>query len=247
MRRVLVVDDEESIVTLLKYNLEKEGYEVDTCANGRLAFERALKNDYQFLLLDVMLPDMDGMEITRKLRREKIDTPILILTAKDDPVEKIIGLEIGADDYLTKPFSPRELIARMKAISRREELSASKKEASQRLALGDDQQTIPIQIGDILVDEGAYEVSISGRLIELTPKEFEILLYFMKRKGRIISRDMLLERMWAFDFDGPTRIVDVHISHLREKIEKDPKKPKYLVTVRGFGYRFEDPTEGTMI
>ncbi|MDR2832665.1 MAG: response regulator transcription factor [Streptococcaceae bacterium] len=241
MKKILVVDDEASIVTLLKYNLEKEGYVVDTADNGSAGYEMALVNNYDFLVLDVMLPGMDGMEITRKLRREKIDVPILILTAKDDPIEKIIGLEIGADDYLTKPFSPREVIARMKAIFRREELSrTSIIEEKKPDATNSDNYLV---IGDIAVNQEEYLVKVRGKEIELTPKEFEILVYFMQRKDRIISRDILLDRMWSFDFDGQTRIVDVHISHIREKIEIDPKKPQYLLTVRGFGYRFQAPKQ----
>jgi len=242
MKKILIVDDEASIVTLLKYNLEKEGYAVNTANDGLEGYQKALENHYDFLLLDVMLPGMDGMDITKKLRREKIDTPILILTAKDDPIEKIIGLEIGADDYLTKPFSPREVIARMKAIFRREELSRPVEAKTEKKpeVLNTDNHLI---IGEIDINQEEYSVRVRGQEIELTPKEFEILVYFMQRKDRIISRDVLLDRMWSFDFEGQTRIVDVHISHIREKIELDPKKPQYLVTVRGFGYRFQAPKE----
>jgi two-component system alkaline phosphatase synthesis response regulator PhoP len=178
---------------------------------------------------------MDGLDITKALRREKVETPILILTAKDDQVDKIIGLEIGADDYLTKPFSPREVLARMKAIFRRTEGSKKTLEAP------DTAEKAPLSIGDIRVDEDNYEVFVRGEKIELTPKEFELLVYFMKRKDRVINRDTLLERIWQYDFSGQSRIVDVHVSHLRDKIEKDPKRPVYLVTVRGFGYRFQEP------
>ena len=213
MKKVLVVDDEPSILTLLTFNLEKEGYQVTTSEDGKNGFELALSNQYDFIILDVMLPGMDGLEITKALRREKIDTPILILTAKDEQVDKIIGLEIGADDYLTKPFSPREVLARMKAIFRRLKPTTTE-------TLQEDTPKAPI---------------------ELTPKEFELLVYFMKRKDRVINRETLLERIWQYDFAGQSRIVDVHISHLRDKIEPDPKRPVYLVTVRGFGYRFQEP------
>ncbi|MGC3322061.1 response regulator transcription factor [Enterococcus faecalis] len=230
MKKVLVVDDEPSILTLLTFNLEKEGYQVTTSEDGKNGFELALSNQYDFIILDVMLPGMDGLEITKALRREKIDTPILILTAKDEQVDKIIGLEIGADDYLTKPFSPREVLARMKAIFRR-----LKPTTTETL------QEDPLVIGEIRVDEQNYEVFVRNQPIELTPKEFELLVYFMKRKDRVINRETLLERIWQYDFAGQSRIVDVHISHLRDKIEPDPKRPVYLVTVRGFGYRFQEP------
>ena len=234
MKKVLVVDDEPSILTLLTFNLEKEGYQVTTSEDGKNGFELALSNQYDFIILDVMLPGMDGLEITKALRREKIDTPILILTAKDEQVDKIIGLEIGADDYLTKPFSPREVLARMKAIFRR--LKPTTTEPLQEVTA-----KAPLVIGEIRVDEQNYEVFVRNQPIELTPKEFELLVYFMKRKDRVINRETLLERIWQYDFAGQSRIVDVHISHLRDKIEPDPKRPVYLVTVRGFGYRFQEP------
>ena len=233
MKKILVVDDEPSIVTLLTFNLEKEGYQVVSAVDGKMGFDLALSEDFDFIILDVMLPQMDGIEITKKLRQEKVETPILVLTAKDDPIDRILGLEIGADDYLTKPFSPREVLARMKAIFRRLEPRGPSDLS--------DQPAEMLQIGDILADLTNYQVSVKGEKIFLTPKEFELLVYFMKRKGRVIDRDTLLNRIWNFDFDGQSRIVDVHISHLREKLERDPKHPEYLVTVRGFGYKFQEP------
>ncbi|MGX7243285.1 response regulator transcription factor [Enterococcus quebecensis] len=235
MKKVLVVDDEPSILTLLSFNLEKDGYEVMTAEDGAVGYELALSNQFDFIILDVMLPNMDGLEITKSLRREKIDTPILILTAKDDQVDKIIGLEIGADDYLTKPFSPREVLARMKAIFRRLKPAPGKSEEFIETPKA------PLTIGEISIDEQNYEVRVRGQKIELTPKEFELLVYFIKRKDRVIDRDTLLDRIWNYDFAGQSRIVDVHVSHLRDKIEIDPKRPAYLVTVRGFGYRFQEP------
>lgn len=232
MKKILVVDDEPSIVTLLTFNLEKEGYKVTSAADGGEGLELALEQSFDFIILDVMLPTMDGMEITQRLRQEKNETPILMLTAKDDQVDRIIGLEIGADDYLTKPFSPREVLARMKAIFRRiEPRKQSKDEAEPEY----------LSIGQITADLTNYQITVDDHLIELTPKEFELLVYFMKRKDRVIDRDTLLDRIWNFDFAGQSRIVDVHVSHLREKIERDPKHPKYLVTVRGFGYKFQEP------
>ncbi|MGG5304223.1 two-component system response regulator receiver protein [Enterococcus pernyi] len=232
MKKVLVVDDEPSIVTLLTFNLEKEGYKVTSAADGQAGLDLALEHSYDFIILDVMLPSIDGIAITQKLRQEKNDTPILILTAKDDQVDRIIGLEIGADDYLTKPFSPREVLARMKAIFRRIE---------PRKTQSDEAEPEYLSIGQIKADLTNYQVTIEDQPIELTPKEFELLVYFMKRKDRVIDRDTLLDRIWNFDFSGQSRIVDVHVSHLREKIERDPKHPKYLLTVRGFGYKFQEP------
>lgn len=232
MKKVLVVDDEPSIVTLLTFNLEKEGYNVTSAADGQEGLDLALEHSYDFIILDVMLPSIDGIAITQKLRQEKNDTPILILTAKDDQVDRIIGLEIGADDYLTKPFSPREVLARMKAIFRRIE---------PRKTQPDEAEPEYLSIGQIKADLTNYQVTIEDQPIELTPKEFELLVYFMKRKDRVIDRDTLLDRIWNFDFSGQSRIVDVHVSHLREKIERDPKHPKYLLTVRGFGYKFQEP------
>lgn len=235
MKKVLIVDDEPSIVTLLTFNLEKEGYQVTSASDGLEGYELALTQPFDFLILDVMLPNLDGIEITRKLRQEKIETPILVLTAKDDPIDRILGLEIGADDYLTKPFSPREVLARMKAIFRRME---PRKQTNQ------EENEEELIVGDIVADVTNYHVTVKGTPIVLTPKEFELLVYFMKRKGRVIDRDTLLERIWHFDFDGQSRIVDVHVSHLREKIEQDPKHPQYLQTIRGFGYKFLEPNEG---
>lgn len=241
MKKVLIVDDEPSIVTLLTFNLEKEGYQVTSATDGTTGLQLALTNHFDFIILDIMLPGLDGMEITKKLRQEKVETPILLLTAKDDTIDRILGLEIGADDYLTKPFSPREVSARMKAIFRRlqprkaaESDNADKKEMI-------DEKNEQLTIGAITADLDNFEVRVADEPIFLTPKEFELLVYFMKRKDRVIDRDALLDRIWNFDFAGQSRIVDVHVSHLREKIEKDPKNPEYLVTVRGFGYKFQEP------
>lgn len=236
MKRVLVVDDEPSIVTLLTFNLEKEGYQVTSATDGKEGFDLAISEPFDFIILDVMLPSMDGIEITRKIRQEKIEAPILVLTAKDDPIDRILGLEIGADDYLTKPFSPREVLARMKAILRR-------LEPRQTIPTPNEESAEILQVGGIIADLANYQVTVDQKKVLLTPKEFELLTYFMKRKDRVIDRDTLLNRIWKFDFDGQSRIVDVHISHLREKLEKDPKYPDYLVTVRGFGYKFQEPNQ----
>lgn len=235
MKKILVVDDEPSIVTLLTFNLEKEGYQVSSATDGAVGLQLALEGHYDFIILDVMLPSIDGIEITKRLRQEKIDTPILILTAKDDPIDRILGLEIGADDYLNKPFSPREVLARMKAIFRRMKLTEPKNLVKEELAE-------ILVVGEIIANLKSYQVTVKQEPIILTPKEFELLVYFMQRKGRVIDRETLLNQIWNFDFTGQTRIVDVHISHLREKIEADPKNPKYLLTIRGFGYKLQEPT-----
>ncbi|GEN50012.1 response regulator transcription factor [Alkalibacterium pelagium] len=234
MKKVLIVEDEQSILKLLQYNLEKEGYEVSGAMDGKEGYEMALSTSFDIILLDLMLPGMDGMDVCRELRREKVDAPIIMLTAKDSEIDKIVGLELGADDYMTKPFSPREVIARMKAIFRRMERNSASKEESNEL-------TEDIIIGDIVISPDQYEVSVRGEKQEVTPKEFELLLYLARHKGRILNREQLLQAVWDFDFTGETRIVDMHISHLREKIEEDPKKPVYLKTARGFGYKLEAP------
>lgn len=240
MKKVLIVDDEPSIVTLLTFNLEKDGYIVTSATDGPSGLDLALTKDFDFIILDIMLPGIDGIEITKRLRQEKKETPILLLTAKDDTIDRILGLEIGADDYLTKPFSPREVLARMKAIFRRIRPVDITQVANEKNA--DDELTGEIlQIGAIKADMDNYEVTVNDAKIFLTPKEFELLVYFMKRKDRVIDRDTLLDRIWNFDFAGQSRIVDVHVSHLREKIEADPKNPRYLLTVRGFGYKFQEP------
>ncbi len=231
VKKVLVVEDDTAIKTLLKYNLEQAGYQATTSSDGQVGYELALNNEYDFILLDVMLPNLDGLEITKRLRQEKVMTPILIITARDQELDKIIGLELGADDYLTKPFSPREVLARLKAISRRitpKEVTPTPKT---------DKQTL-FKYPDFTVDLERVKVMVKDQTVALTPKEFELLAYFIKRPGRVLSREKLLNGVWGYDYVGQTRMIDMHVSHLREKLEPDPKKPKYIETLRGFGYRF---------
>lgn len=234
MPDILVVDDEDSIVTLLQFNLEQAGFKVDTAYNGEEALNKALENSYDLIVLDLMLPKLDGLEVCKQLRINKVLTPIIMLTAKDEEFDKILGLELGADDYMTKPFSPREVVARVRAILRRIDQTEAKS-LSEQLA------EKVIKIGEIEIYPENYEVFKKQQLIELTPKEFELLLYLAKHKGRVLTRDQLLNSVWNYDFAGDTRIVDVHISHLREKIEPNTKKPIYIKTVRGLGYKFEEP------
>lgn len=233
VKRVLVVDDEQSIVTLLQYNLEQAGFEVITAMDGEEGRDLALSEQPDLMILDLMLPKLDGIEVCKQLRQQRLQTPILMLTAKDEEFDKVLGLELGADDYMTKPFSPREMIARVKAILRRTE-------GQNRVehALENEEH---IEISNLKIYPEQYEAYFKEELLELTPKEFELLLYLVKNKGRVLTRDQLLSAVWNYDFAGDTRIVDVHISHLREKIEDDTKKPNYIKTVRGLGYKLEEP------
>lgn len=222
--RVLVVDDEESILKLVEYNLAQAGFEVLTADNGMDALRLVRAERPDLLVLDLMLPGLGGMEVCQQLRREGYTTPIIMLTARDDEVDRILGLEMGADDYVTKPFSPRELVARVKAVLRRSGEEAGNAEGVYRC-------------GDIKIDVNKYEVTIRGERIDLTPREFELLHYLAKNMGRVLSRDHLLDKVWGYEFAGDTRIVDVHVSHLRDKLEKEPKNPVYIKTVRGVGYK----------
>ena len=235
MKRILVVDDEQSITTLLKYNLEKENFEVDVVHDGEAAIDYAMSNQYSFIILDLMLPKINGFDVTKKLRKEKISTPIIMLTAKDETIDKIIGLEIGADDYVTKPFSPRELIARLRAVERR----LDNQSGDSGTSMDNDQ----LSVGELIAYPKDYKVLKRGIEITLTKKEFELLIYFMERQNRIIGRDELMLSIWKDDMYHLSRTVDIHVSHLREKIEDDAKNPKYIKTVRGFGYKFQEPEE----
>lgn len=232
MKKVLIVDDEQSIVTLLQYNLQQAGYEVLTAMDGEVGKNLALSENPDFIILDLMLPKIDGIEVCKQLRQHKVSTPILMLTAKDEEFDKVLGLELGADDYMTKPFSPREVIARVKAILRR----------TQNQPVPTEQESEEyIKISELKIFPDQYEAYFQGNLLDLTPKEFELLLYLAKNKGRVLTRDQLLSSVWNYDFAGDTRIVDVHISHLREKIEHNSKKPNFIKTIRGLGYKMEEP------
>lgn len=235
-QRVLIVDDEESIVTLLQFNLETSGYEVETAMNGTEAMQLATEKTFDLIILDLMLPELDGLEVCKQLRQQQIFTPILMLTAKDDEIDKILGLELGADDYMTKPFSPREVVARARAILRRVEQQMMLHQPNVANA-----PIARVKCGEIELLPDNYEVYYQGQPIDLTPKEFELLLYLANHKGRVLSRDQLLNAIWEYEFVGDTRIVDVHISHLREKLEPNSKKPIYIKTIRGLGYKLEEP------
>lgn len=237
MKKILVVDDEVAILTLLRYNLEQEHYKVQTATDGQTAYKMASQQAFDFIILDLMLPKMDGITVTKKLRQDKINTPIMILTAKSSETDKIVGLEIGADDYVTKPFSPREVIARIRAIERRNG------QAQQIMPTKAPKSPAVLKVGQLLLDEENLSAQKAGQDLHLTPKEFELLAYFMHRVGKVQSREKLLNSVWGFDYPATTRMVDIQISHLREKIETDSKKPLYLKTMRGFGYQLEVPDD----
>lgn len=223
--KILIVDDEEHIVELIKFNLENNGYNIITANNGIDALKVAKQELPQLVLLDLMLPGMDGFDVCKEIRKDMSisNMPIIMLTAKSEELDKILGLELGADDYLTKPFSVRELLARVKAILRRTK--------NQYL------ETV-YSFGDIIIDFTRHEVVKNNIKVELTLKEFELLEILLKNKGRVMTRDFLLDKIWGYDYIGETRTVDVHIRHLRQKIEDDDKNPKYIETIRGIGYRF---------
>lgn len=232
-QKILVVDDEQSIVTLLKYNLETAGYIVEVAYDGEEALKKVETEQPELIVLDVMLPKKDGIEVCKTIRSDKNLVSILMLTAKDDEFDRVLGLELGADDYMTKPFSPREVVARVKAILRRSQfVNEIEKEDV------DDEDII---IGSIRIRPEFFEVYKEDELLELTPKEFELLLYLIERQGRVITREHMLNSVWNYEFAGDSRIVDVHISHLRDKLEENPKQPKLIKTVRGLGYKLERP------
>ena len=225
--RILLVDDEEAIQTLLAYPLRKEGYEVVPARDGREALDLFAEGSYDLVVLDVMMPRLDGIEVCRRLR-SRSQVPIIMLTARDDEVDKVLGLEIGADDYITKPFSVREFTSRVKAALRRTRMVGS----------GDDEGTIGA--GELSVDLSRRQVKVGDQRVQLTYVEFEILAALARSPGRVFDRDTLLERVWGDSAYRDPRTIDVHIRHLREKIEADAKEPEYLFTVRGVGYRFRD-------
>lgn len=224
MKKILVIDDEENIRELIKFNLEQAGFAVELAADGQQGFEK-LDGTIDLVVLDLMLPVVDGLSLCRKIRGESpfSKVPIIMLTAKGEEVDRILGLEMGADDYLTKPFSPRELIARIKAIFRRVSSNRNQEE------VGIDY----IKMGDLELSIQSHEVKKSGRLLDLTPKEFDLLNLLLQNRGKVMTRDLLLEKIWGYEYMGDTRTVDVHIRRLRKKIGEN-----YIQTVRGVGYKF---------
>jgi DNA-binding response OmpR family regulator len=230
--KILIVEDEPSLRETLAYNLNRQGYLVEVAADGQAALAQVKNFNPDLIVLDIMLPLLDGFEVTRILRQEK-STPILILTARDDEIDRVIGLEMGADDYLTKPFGMREFLARVKALLRRVRLDRDEMETTQ----SEDKEILSSQ--DLSVDTTRHEVMFAGKVLRLKPKEYELLLFLVRNKGKVLSRDLILERVWGWDFSGGSRTVDVHVRWLREKIEVNPATPSRIVTVRGGGYRFD--------
>ncbi len=226
--KVLIVEDDPNLLETLGYNLRKESYDVVTAVDGEQALEAARREKPDLIILDLMLPKVSGFEVCRILRKEMI-VPILMLTAKAEETDKIVGLEIGADDYMTKPFSLRELLARVRAMLRRAKMVEMQPGPEEAL----------LKVGDIEVDIARHKASKGATALELTPKEFDLLAFLARNRGFVFSRDQLLEKVWGYDFAGDTRTVDVHIRWLRQKIETDPSNPKHLVTVRGTGYKLE--------
>ncbi len=224
-RLILIVDDEAPIVEILKYNLTKSGYRVIVAYDGEEGYYSAINQKPDLILLDVMLPKMDGFEVLRKIR-EKQSTPVIMLTAREEEVDKILGLELGADDYITKPFSVRELTARVKANLRRN--YETREEDNQR----------PMTFGSLTIDPSVYKVTKNGRELELTLLEFELLKFLAMQPGKIFSREALLEKVWGYDYFGEVRTVDVTVRRLREKVEDNPGAPVYIMTKRGVGYYF---------
>jgi DNA-binding response OmpR family regulator len=225
--KILVVEDDANLLETVRYNLRKEGYETVIAADGEQAVNAARREKPDLIILDIMLPKLNGFEVCRILRKE-MTVPIIMLTAKADETDKVVGLEIGADDYMTKPFSMKELIARVHAMLRRAKITASPPPSPQSL-----------KIGALEVDTARHMASLSGSVLELSPKEFDLLAFLARNKGLVFSREQLLEKVWGYDFAGDTRTVDVHVRWLRQKIEADPTHPRYLMTVRGTGYKLE--------
>ena len=227
--KILVVDDEEALLRLISYNLTKEGFSMLTALDGNQAWQLIKAEKPDLIILDLMLPGKDGLEICRDLRKANIDIPIIMLTARDEEIDKVLGLELGADDYMTKPFSVRELSARVKAVLRRKSgINTSEKDNKE------------IRIGQFIIKTEKYQIYHNGHLLDLTLKEYELLEILLRNKDRVLKRDYLLQLLWDYADGVNTRVLDVHISKLREKIEKDPRDPRYIKTVRGVGYKLEE-------
>jgi two-component system alkaline phosphatase synthesis response regulator PhoP len=227
--KILVVDDEEALVRLITYNLSKEGFSTIGAYEGNEAWQLIIQEKPDLIILDLMLPGKDGLEICRDLRREKIKTPIIMLTARDDEIDRVLGLELGADDYVTKPFSVRELTARVKAVLRRKNDIIEPEQAGRELV-----------VGNYTIKPEKYEIHYNGARLDLTLKEYELLEILIRNRGRVLKRDYLLQVLWDYADSVNTRVLDVHISKLRDKLEKDSKDPKHIITVRGLGYKFEE-------
>lgn len=234
--KILIVEDEPSLQETLAYNLRKQGYEVETVGDGNAAIEAARTRPPDLILLDIMLPGLDGFEVCKILRKE-MNVPVLMLTARDDEIDRVVGLEVGADDYLTKPFSMRELIARVRAHLRRTKIIRDEMEKFKAAEVESSHQLLTF--GDLTIDLTRHEVLLRGQVVPLKPQEYALLVFFAEHKGQMLSREFILERVWGWDYIGDSRTVDVHVRWLRQKIEDNPSEPRRIVTVRGGGYRFE--------
>lgn len=235
VKKVLVVDDEQAIREVLVYNLKKEGYETLEAGDGITAVNMALEQKPDLMLLDIMLPKLDGLSVCKRVKNY-LNIPILMLTAKDAEIDKIVGLELGADDYITKPFSVRELMARVKANLRKNEISNVKKESMSELETVEAKKDNVIKVNDLELDLDRFEVRVRGEVIDLTLREFEVLKFLASQPGQVITRETLLEKVWGYEYYGDIRTVDVTVRRIREKIEKDTSNPKILITKRGVGY-----------
>jgi two-component system alkaline phosphatase synthesis response regulator PhoP len=238
-RKILVVDDEAVLVETMAYNLEQAGYQVTTAVDGMSALEATRRETPDLIILDIMLPEMDGLEVCRQIRRESstATTPIMMLTAKGEEIDKVVGLEVGADDYVTKPFGRRELLARVRALLRRSEYPVEERPVQETV------QEVPrpnreLVVGPLRIDLAGRLVNCRGQDLELQPKQFDLLTYLVRNRGTVLTRDQLLHNVWGYDYAGDTRTVDVHVRWLREKLEEDPANPKLIQTVRGVGYAF---------
>ncbi len=241
MRKILIVDDEPVLVETIAYNLEQAGYEVMTAADGASALEVARRERPDLVILDLMLPQMDGLEVCRLLRREDntATMPILMLTAKGEEIDKVVGLEVGADDYVTKPFGRRELLARVKGLLRRAEYAPQSEERpAQMTTEGPAHSNRELVAGPLRIDLAGRRVICRGQELELQPKQFELLTYLVRNRGTVLTRDQILHNVWGYDYTGDTRTVDVHVRWLREKLEEDPANPRLIQTMRGVGYVF---------
>jgi DNA-binding response OmpR family regulator len=230
--KILIVEDEIALQETLAYNMKRQGYSVDTSGDGIKALELARQNHPDLVILDIMLPGMDGFEVCRLLRQE-MNSPVLMLTARDDEIDRVVGLEVGADDYMTKPFSMRELIARVKAMLRRVRL------IREEIITPNTNTTQILNFNNLIIDLNRREITLDSVLVLMKPKEYELLLFLAQHQGHVLSREFILEKVWGWDYIGDSRTVDVHIRWLREKIEASPSSPQRIITVRGAGYRFE--------
>jgi two-component system response regulator RegX3 len=226
--RILIVEDEESLADSIRYNLEREGFSVDVAADGRRALERFRESPANLVILDLMLPEVSGLDVCRAIRTES-SVPIIMVTAKDAEADRVSGLELGADDYVTKPFSMRELVSRVRANLRRVRMA-------EPAASNED----VLQGGPVQLDVGRHEAKVRGVPVAFPPKEFELLETLLRRRGRLLTRDLLIDEVWGSDYFGDTKTLDVHVKRIRKKIEEDPHNPVHLVTVRGLGYKFAD-------